>query len=66
MDLLYNCNALTVTQVSSLLLEGNLFEMKALADLEVKMVPMMVMMMGVGVVVNMNPLLLPSLGKDHR
>ena len=61
MDLLYNCNALTVTQVSSLLLEGNLFEMKALADLEVKMVPMMVM-----VVVNMNPLLLPSLGKDHR
>ena len=63
MDLLYNCNALTVTQVSSLLLEGNLFEMKALADLEVKMVPMMVMMM---VVVNMNPLLLPSLGKDHR
>ena len=63
MDLLYNCNALTVTQVSSLLLEGNLFEMKALADLEVKMVPMMVMMM---VVVNMDPLLLPSLGKDHR
>ena len=63
MDLLYNCNALTVTQVSSLLLEGNLFEMKALADLEVKMVPMMVMMV---VVVNMNPLLLPSLGKDHR
>ena len=46
-----------------MLLEGNLFEMKALADLEVKMVPMMVMMV---VVVNMNPLLLPSLGKDHR
>ena len=63
MDLLYNCNALTVTQVSSLLLEGNLFEMKALADLEVKMVPMMVKVV---VVVNMNPLLLPSLGKDHR
>ena len=50
MDLLYNCNALTVTQVSSLLLEGNLFEMKALADLEVKMVPMMMVVMVVVVI----------------
>ena len=33
-----HCKALIVTQVSSLLLEGNLFEMKALNDLEVKMV----------------------------
>ena len=54
-----------MTQVSSLLLEGNLFEMKALADLEVKMVPMM-MMVVVMEVVKMNPLLLPSLGKDHK
>jgi hypothetical protein len=43
-DLLLNWNELTVIKVSSLMLEGNLYEMKALTDLEVTMVPMMIKM----------------------